>query len=335
MQTRSKLVSPFVAIVAMLMIAGCTQEKQIQPIPVGEMVEYRDPAFGFQIKHPKDWISSAEIGRARFYSAQDVDKKFLDPTGAYPNGAVISVDVTRTPTPQEEQQKQIDEMKAIGMVVTAPESVTVAGTPAIRVSYTAHYSSTVEIRGEHIYLAQDSLLYDIGFAGFGDLYPAHKMVIETAINSFQLPKPVEKGRDATLPSETYSDYDTKYFSFQYPDNFNFSNPPKGKSEMVLGLRGVRLDCNIIFDVFGAQGLTVDKVFDQNKGKYRGASTGKTTIGGEQALYLTYSATKDVERRVYFVVKNGNVIRIVMDWYKPQRDEYLSAYEKVINSVKLK
>ena len=335
MQTRLNLVSPLVAFAATIMITGCAQEKSIQPIPVGEMVEYRDPGFGFHLKHPKDWIRSAEIGRARIYSSQDVDKKFLDPTGAYPNGALIAVDITRTPNPMEEQQKQIDEMKAIGMVVAPAESVTVAGESATRVPYTARYSATVEIRGEHIFLTQDSLLYDIGFAGFGDLYPAHRMVFEAAINSFQLPKPVEKGRDETLPSETFSDYDTKFFSFQYPDNFNFATQPKGKSDLVLGLRGVRLDCNIIFDVFGAQGLTAAKLFDQNKGKYRGASTGKTSVGGEESLYLTYSATKDVERRIYFVVKNDKAIRIIMDWYKPHRDEYLSAYDNVIKSIKLK
>jgi hypothetical protein len=146
---------------------------------------------------------------------------------------------------------------------------------------------------------------------------------------------VEKGRDQTLPSETFSEYDAKMFTFLYPENFNFTNPPKGKNEMVVGLRGQRQDCNILFDVFGAQGLTLEKVFAQNKGRYKGAVEGKATIGGQPALTLTLSAAKDVERRVYFSMKNDKVVRITMDWFKPQRTEYLAAYEKVIASIKFK
>ena len=105
--------------------------------------------------------------------------------------------------------------------------------------------------------------------------------------------------------------------------------------MVVGLRGQRQDCNVLFDVFGAQGLTLEKVFAQNKGRYKGAVEGKVTIGGQPALTLTLSAAKDVERRVYFAVKNDKVVRITMDWFKPQRTEYLAAYEKVITSIKFK
>ena len=101
------------------------------------------------------------------------------------------------------------------------------------------------------------------------------------------------------------------------------------------LQGVRLDCNIQFDVFGAQGLTVEKVFDQNKGRYKGAVEGKASVGGQPAITLTMSATKDVERRVFFTMRNDKVIRITMDWYKPQRTDYLAVYDKVISSIKFK
>jgi hypothetical protein len=30
-----------------------------------------------------------------------------------------------------------------------------------------------------------------------------------------------------------------------------------------------------------------------------------------------------------------VYRITMDWYKPQRAEYLAAYDKVLSSIKFK
>ena len=163
----------------------------------------------------------------------------------------------------------------------------------------------------------------------------HKLIFDAITKSFEFAKPVEKGRDQTLPSEAFTDYDAKLFSFQYPKNFNFVVVPKGNNELALGLRGVRQDCSILFHVFAAKGLTVEKVVDQNKGKYAGATTGKATISGQPALTLTYSPTREVERRFYFLVKADKVYRVSMDWFKPQREQYLATYEKVIQSIKIK
>jgi hypothetical protein len=143
------------------------------------------------------------------------------------------------------------------------------------------------------------------------------------------------GRDETLPSESFDTFNGKLFSFEYPDNFNTTNPNKGSFEEVAELRGRRLDCTIRFDVFDAKGLTLDKVFDQNKGRFRGATAGSATIGGQPARTLTGAATKDVMRKMYFVIHNGKVIRITTDWFKPQSEHYTAAYDKVIASVKLK
>jgi len=327
-----------------LLIAGCQQEKKTEVVPVGEMAEYKDPLYGFTIKYPTAWLSSLEAGHARFFSAQEVDKKFLDPLGAYPNGAVIEVEVTRTPTAASEASRLIEEMKTQGYQIVANEKKTIAEKQASVVTYKALFSSSVELSGMRVLLPLDSALYDMHFAGFADLAEANRLIFDSSLQSFKPPKPIVKGRDETLPSESFASYDAKVvkdgkeqilFTFEYPENFDFRTLPKGKNELVLGLHGKRLDCNIQFDVFSAQNLTVDKVFDQNKGKYKGASSAKTSIGGRDARYLNYSATKDVERRVYFVVKDNRVYRITMDYYKPQRQEYLAAYDKVLGSIKLK
>ena len=181
----------------------------------------------------------------------------------------------------------------------------------------------------------DTVLYDIGAAGFGDMYESHKAVFDSALASFQFPKPREKGRDETLPSESFTANDAKLFTFEYPDNFNFETVAKGLNELALSLRGVRRDCSIMFHVFGAKGLTLEKVVDQNKGRYAGASSGKATLGGVPALTLTYSASRDVERRFVFAMKDDKVYRVTLDWFKPQRTEYLAAYDKVLSSFKFK
>jgi hypothetical protein len=324
-----------VAIGLVLALTGCGGKKEVELVPVGNLVDYRDPGFGFSLKHPEGWKADAQVGRAHFYNVDGVDMKFRDPLGNYPNGVVFAVDVTKTQYPNEERKKLADEMKASGMQVDPEEAVMVGGKEGTRVKYVAAYSKSSVITGYHIYIEADTLLYDIGAAGFGDTYDAYKLVLDTVLASFHFPRPVEPGRDQTLPSESFAQSDTKLFTFSYPDNFNFEQIPKGNNEIAVGLRGARLDAAIRFEVFDAKGLTVEKVVEQNKGRFPGASTGKTTVGGQQAITLTGSVTRDVERRMVFVVKDGKVYRIIMDWFKPQRAQYLAAYDQVLASVKFR
>jgi hypothetical protein len=318
-------------------LAGCGGEREITPVPVGEMVQYRDPALGYAISHPKDWVSVAEVGRARFFNAPEVEKRFLDPTGPYPDGVLIAIDVTKPQetTPLAEKARLMKEMSEIGFVLAKEDTITLAGVQAMRVPYTANYTPQIQERGQHIYVVTDTVLYDIKLAGFGDLYQAHAGVFAAALKSFELPRPKEKGLDETLPSVTMTPYETPFLSFQYPDNYNFVSVPKGSNDLVVALRGVRQDCSIRFDVFPAKGLTAAKVADQNMGGKTISGRGQTTIGGQPASFFTYVAAKDVERRFYFAVKNDKVIRVTLDWFRPQRDAYLATYEAVIKSIVLK
>jgi hypothetical protein len=315
------------------LLVACGPEKKMEPITVEKMAEYRDPGVGFSIKHPTGWVVNAEVGRARFYNAPEVAEKFLDPTSVGALGVEISVDVTKTADPSANIKRFKDDMVESGIVIKREEAIMVGEHEGTKVVYAANYGGGNIIYGHHVLVATDSTVYDLGFAGFGDLYDAYAAVYEVSLNSFKLPKPKVKGRDETLPSETFAEHDAKIFSFQYPDNFNFTSPPKGKNELVLELGGYRQDCTIRFDVFGAQGLTTEKVFEQNKGKYKAKSTGRRTIGGATAHYVVDAPTPQVERRTYFTVKNDKAIRITMNWYKPQGDEYLEAYDKVLSSIK--
>lgn len=319
----------------LLLLSGCGGGQKMEPVPVGEMQEYRDPGIGFSIHYPTGWISDAQVARARFYNAPDVDKKFLEPTGAYPIGVTITVDVTMTGNPAAAVQAFRKDVEQTGMQMGQEQKVTVAGIEGARLPYKANFGSGNIVSGHHILITTDSAFYDIGFAGFGPMYDAYAAVFEASLKSFEFPKPKVQGTDETLPSETFADYDATSFTFRYPDNFNFIAVPKGKFEQALELRGARLDCSIRFDTFSAKGLTVEKVFDQNKGTYKGRQPQKATVGGESALLVYYPSRADVDSRAYFVVKNDKVLRVTMNWYKPQAQKYLAAYEKVIESVKFK
>jgi hypothetical protein len=318
-----------------MFVVGCGGDTKVASIAVGEMQEYRDPMFGYHFQYPKEWAASGEAGRPRVYFPPEARERFLDPLGQYPDGVMIAVDVHKTSDAGQQKASLIAELTTSGRVVGQETPVSVGGQAGFKVPYTASFSTKVKEIGHHIYVPLDTVLYDLSFAGFGSLYASHEAVFDSVLKSFAFPRAVEPGLDATLPSETYTSYDAKLFTFQYPENFNFVNIPRGTNELTLGLRGVRQDCSILFHVFGAKALTLEKVFEQNKGNYAGASTGKATISGLPAMTLTYTPTREVERRFYFVVKDDKVYRVTLDWFRPQRAVYLAAYDKVISSIKLK
>jgi|WetSurMetagenome_2_1015567.scaffolds.fasta_scaffold96859_2 hypothetical protein len=333
----ARYVLPAAIALALVGLSGCSKEvKELPKVKVGETETYRDPAYGFSLAFPKGWPAATQVGRAAFYSAADVDQKFIEPTGQHPDGALFQVDVVKTvATEMELAHTTMDEMKKSGFQLLPEQPFTIGGKNGTRFTYSGLWAKNVKEAGEHIYVTVDSVVYDFKIAGFGGLYEAHSDVFAAMIASFQFPKPVEKGRDETLPSDAMSEYNGKLFSVQYPDNYDVEQAPKGNNDEVYALRGRRRDCSIRIDVFGAKNLTVEKVVEQNKSKYPGASEGKATVAGTPSVTLTSTPAKDISRRVYFTVKNDKVFRITMDSYKPQGDVYGPAYDKVIASFKIK
>ncbi len=329
-----KNLSVLAALVAIALF-GCS-EKKIEPVVPGEMKEYKDPGMGWSISYPANWpIVNAEVGHAHFYNASGVDSKFRVPNEPGTVGAEIAVDVAKTNDPAAEVQKNIAQMKSGGFQVEPEEKVTVNGMTATKVKYGANYGKNSIIYGHHVYVTKDSLVYDLGFSGFGQFYGAYAQVFDAVLNSFKAAKPKEKGADETLPSEAFTTYNGKTVSFDYPDNFNPTGASKGSYEEVAELRGVRQDCSIRYDVSSAKELTLEKVFAQNKGLIRGGSSGKATVGGQPAMTLSGAVTKDVQRKMYFVVMNNKIMRFTTDWFRPQSAQYEAAYGKVMASVKFK
>lgn len=328
--------APLLCTALITLLIGCGGKKKTEPVPVGAMTEYRDPTLGYRLQYPADWRINGSAGRVLFFSAEGVDQRFLEPTGPFPDGVALILEITPTLAPDSLWTAQVADLTKQGFIVEKPFPVTVAGKQAHQVNYTGHYTAQIKEMGHHIYINLDTALYDLRFAGFSDLHDAYKAVFDAMTASFQLPKPAEKGRDQTLPSDAMSDYSTQFFSFQYPDNYNFTNPPRGANDLVVEMRGPNLSTSIRFDVFGAKGLTAQKVFNQNRSRFPGnAVTGKATVNGQEAMTLTYSPTGQVERRIYYIVKNDKVLRITLDWVKTQRQDYLATYDKVIGSIKFK
>jgi hypothetical protein len=323
------------AVLSVGLIAGCGGEQKIAPVPVGEMEEYRDAGIGYHLKYPRGWAPGVESGRLSIFSTQDGYQKFLDPMGPYGDAVLVRVDVRKTTDPAATKADYLKEFAEDGRTMAAEQPVTVAGSAGWKTGFRAPYSSKVAVNGHLVGVAAESLYYFFTFSGFNQQYEAYAGVFDAILGSFEFPKPAAAGVDATLPAETFSSYDAKLFTFEYPDNFNFTGAPKGKNEMTVELRGYRQDCTVRFDVFSAQNLPLEKVFEQNKGKYRARSTGNATIGGQPAMYVDYSPAAQVDSRAYFIVKDGKVYRVTLNWFKGQAEAYRAAYARVTGSITFK
>jgi|GEM_PF-3598130 hypothetical protein len=134
-------------------------------------------------------------------------------------------------------------------------------------------------------------------------------------------------------------YNSALFTIQYPENYNITYPEKGKMDFVMQLNGERLDCSVRLDIFDVGRYNLDEVFEWNKKSYEKnyskISIGKASIDTLTTLYINYSAREDVDSRAYFIIKNNKAFRITLNWYIPQQKVYISLFEEVVNSFRLK
>lgn len=310
--------------------------KKMEPVKVEKFKDYKDQMYGFKIQYPEQWLQLGQSGNAQFYQSQGVKDKYIYPgqPGELGTEVLVQIKNLEGKTFDDFATELRDEIKQSGRI-DSEINETIKDKSAIRMNFTIPITTKMNLEGYKYIFQVDTLIYTLSFSGFGEWFGAHTEVFTAMFNSFQLPVPVVKTTEGWTASPNLEKYETPFFTLNYPDNLEFASPPKGKNELSIGMRADRLDCSIQFDVFGAQGLTVEKVFDQNKGRYKSKSVGDVIIDGHKAMFLNYSPAKEIESRAYFLVKDDKVIRISLNYFAPQKIAYLTPFEQIITTMKLK
>ena len=325
-----------ISIAIFFLFIGCS--KKIEPVKVGEMNEYKDPAFGFKIKYPKEWKNLGQAGKAVLTQSQEVINKFMDPKSGT-DGAMVTVEAIRYTgrTAAEIIQTAKDELKQMNADVSPDaQGTTIAGKPMTQIPYRIQATTKTSIFGHIDFIPGDTAMYKLDFQGYGDQYAAHVPVFDAIIKSFEIPVVVAKKPDQWIPSGNMETYNSNFFTMLYPDNLEFVSVKKAaKDDLAMEMRADRLDCSIHIDVFSAQKLAADKVWAQNKGRYNAKSTGESTIDGQPAFWADYSPRKDIGSRVYFVVKNDKVVRITINYFAGQKENYFPTFENMVKTIKIK
>lgn len=325
---------------ASLFTASCSKPA---PPEVKEWAFYQD-AYGMEFTYPKGWLRIDEGSSIRIYPSPEVALLF-------------------GPPPQEDATAGVEirfgseKFKAVNMgtlgaykdaaVAKIKEAntldkewqMTVKNLPAEVISYHAKISARTTIYGKRIVLAYDSAFYYLNFEAFNTDYEGFLPYVDSIVTSWKLPKPKENYADpnaASKPSAELSRYQNDVIEIQHPDNFECKPvAKKGKTEFAVNIEGLRQDCNIAIDMFPAEKLSLEKVFEQNKGKFNPKSTGDVKIDGNDAKFLVTSVNATIDRKVYFTVKNDKVYRVILTWYKPMAADFQPAFEKAVGTIKLK
>jgi len=325
-----------------LILADCSKKK----VEVKDWTNFQDPVFKVTFSYPKEWVVSVEPTRVVVTSSLEAAEKFFDRDPRKADGVqvIISTDNSVSTKDYAEYIKDFRDSKLEeGFQVGEIEDAKIEGLPAKQVVFYGAYDENTKVKALRIATVKDSVIYYVQYAALNDLFEPYKMVFDSILYSLVLPKKVkvEKGVDPAIPLAETEKYSDDYVEFDYPINFAVNDLPK-KGDVLMSivtkgkLEGARNDCTINLDVRPAKKLTLDKVVEQNSKLFKVVSKGETKISGERSVYFNYvPPVKNVSSRIYFVVKNDRIYRIILNYYTPMKKDFLPAFEKVVASIKIK
>jgi len=332
----------------LLLVLGCSKKEEYPPIAAWD--KYSDQFSGLSFSYPAGWLLNAEGNRVALSSTFEAAERFVDPRAEDKRENDIDAKITVF-------RERPDSLSSLDAIVNAyikdrtsegfvgktakeitTETMLLDSTEARKFTYYGNYTQQNKVTTTRVYAIRDSAVYTLEYAGFNDYFEPFSHVMDTLIASIRFPRPKVKAADAdpSLPSTTFTEFSNKFLSISYPDNFEALTPSvKGDIKFALDIKGYRQDCTIHIDVRPAQSLAVEKVFAQNQGKFsRASGKGEATIAGMKAMYVNYAPRGDIAGRAYFIVKNDQVYRIIMNYYAPKRADFLPAFEKTVSSLKI-
>ena len=327
-------------IIAVLILWSCSPKAE--PEEITGMTTYEDAAVKFSIKHPQNWIVQAVPGsRVIFYSSKGAKDRFVQYDAEGKAGAKIDVYAKKL-----DSGKTLDDfMKSTKLfdakTYSKAEKIKIDGVEGFKQTYSFELNDG-PMDGEVYYASKDGKYATAVFfeAFAGTLHGYHKY-LEEMIASVKLAfepeekKPTEVLVEADPPSQTLTTMGGDGYTILIPDNFTSTT---GKAKDAIGSRNYigdrRADCNIQVDVMDAsKQQNLKKIVDDNKAKYGNANPNATNIGGQSAYVFSYSPGRNVQSRVYFVIKGNKLFRITMNWFKGEEASYLPVFEKSIKSIK--
>ncbi len=328
--------------VCAVLFAGCNQKAPVTPVDSLELK--KDEVTKFEIKVPVNWKIQLVPGELILATSKPrITRRFLD-FSAGDGGAKIEMRAIMTDSTltldsliQNSKLEFEDDLDRYEL-----KDSKLGGKPAKRLSV-AFDQEDGEYKSVQYFAIYDSVITIVTFAAFGSTYEDYQETFNEVLASVkvaEMPDPVQKMDSLSPtgpepPSDTLRAYNAADFAIRIPNNFKGSKvPTTGIS--AINFEGSRRDCNIRIDIFDATKQNdLDQIIEQNKANYGGKAAVSTKLGGRTAKYFSYAPQRGISSRAYFVVKGNKMMRVTVNWYKPQQEVYLPIFEKSIRSVTFK
>ncbi len=329
--------------ISLLALASCSKKQEdMTPVQPGEMVTYKDLVYRFSFKAPKAWVAESVPGtKTTYYSSPSTETRFQKFTeGDF--GARIEVGAKEHSSKEMEAAAFKQSMDNI--TFTGPDSTTLGGMPAIKVSYSISGDED-GLTGYRIFTDKDSLVTYFDAATFGakrlaKYAPIFDLAEKSVEPAFVLKITGGKIDSASMaammdqmkPSSTFSTYQGSGYTIEYPDNFSAS----ARSGNGVEIKGERADAMVRVDANAVQkGIDLDKYVAENAQKtYNGASAQSVTVGGQAGKMISYGSAS-ATARAYFVMSGLTVYRITVSWPNELEAAFRPALEKSVQSFHAK
>jgi hypothetical protein len=293
-------------------------------------------------KYPQGWVIVQDgSGRYTAYSSQDVVERFYDYTVKGRDGGRLIVSMEKMDTLRtldESINRLKNDLSGSGFDISEITAKSVQNVPGTQVHYSGFVDAKNKLEAIVVVAVKDSFLCTVKYEAFNKFFPGYRSVFDTALATFRFPVSAKdmKPEDLAKPSTTFKPFENNLIKLSMPDNFNPSFPQvKTPVEFSMELKGYRADCTLRIDVMPAQKLSIEKIVEQNAKFYKESSRGEVTVDGLKSTFLNYSPAKGINSRVYFMVKNDKIYRVIFNYFAEMKAEFLPAFEKTIGSITVK
>jgi hypothetical protein len=333
-------------IIAVALSAGC--KPKADSVAISELQVITDSIRYFSVKMPTNWNIQRSNGELIVATTTKSDASRFSSFGPGEGGGkiefrVVPVDSLRNMDTLVKNSK-VEFENPLETSRYKLSSATMAGKPAKKLTV-AFDQTDGEFKQEQYFVENDSLITILQFATFGGTWDDYKSEFEEILQSVKLPKRIVAAPKPVAdtsktpgvpepPSETFRVFAAPNFSISIPDNFT-GTKGSGTGISSMNFAGSRLDCTIQVDVFNSNKQSLEKIIEQNKARYNGASPQQSKLSGERAMFFAYNPVANVSSRAYFAVKGDRMIRVTINWFKPEQAVYLPLFEKSLASLSLK
>lgn len=318
-----------------LFLASCGEEGPQAP-DAGKLTTYTDDATNFSIDYPENWDDNKVVGKQfQAFSIKEGKIRFSQFDTKGQPVARVSMTIMVLDSGQGLETALDTNYVFAKEYYTAPVDAKVGGMTGKKVTYSFPLSDG-QFDGELVVATKDDQLYHIiKFEAFAGTMEKYRKTFDEMLSSVKLGTKPERtvvtgeAEELPPPSSKMKTVKGSGYSIKIPDNFETSN--KGGRTVYAGER--RGDSYVSVSSSATSSKNLKGTAEKNAKAVGASKVTKMTLGGQEAYLVSYSATSAIQRDMYYVINDGKLYQIVVDYFKEEADMYKNVLTKSAKSIK--